>query len=117
MENNNNNNYNDIDNNMLDDIVNNKQMKGDTQVFRGYYLDKDLADAIELNTKGKKKKGVKSDVVNAALRKTFREMGWIGNGISEAEKTEEMKTQELFNQLVNRIKSEIKEKEDKRHEE
>lgn len=80
-ENNNINSENDIDsnsntnNNSLNDIVESKTTKDKTHVFRGFYLEKDLVKVLDKHTKNKK--GLKSEVVNNALRNAFKDAGWM----------------------------------------
>lgn len=48
----------------------------DPVVFRGFYLEKDIVTVLnKLGEKGGK--GIKSKIVNEALRKVFREKGWL----------------------------------------
>lgn len=66
---------NDNDNNSLNDIVENRVTKDKTHVFRGFYLEKDLVKVLDKYTKNKK--GLKSEVVNNALRNAFKDAGWM----------------------------------------
>jgi len=64
------------DNNFLNDIIDSKQTKDKTHIFKGFYLERDIANTIDKYASGKPK-GVKSDIVNEALRRTFKDMGWM----------------------------------------
>lgn len=69
---NNNNNNNDI----LDNIINNRKPKEKTHVFKGYYLERDVANTIDRITEGKPK-GAKSDFVNEVLKNYLRSEGYM----------------------------------------
>ena len=72
--NNNINNNNNSDNNILTDVLKSKKTKDQTHVFKGFYLEHEVAHAIDRITEGKQK-GVKSELVNEILKKYFREEG------------------------------------------
>ncbi|MBU8908244.1 hypothetical protein [Desertibacillus haloalkaliphilus] len=50
--------------------------KKDEPIFRGFYLDKDVVKVLDKVSK-RGSKGIKSQLVNEALRKIFIEKGWL----------------------------------------
>ena len=73
---------NDIDinnkdkNDLLHDIIEKKKTKDQTHIFKGFYLEKAIADVIDRLSAGKTK-GIKSEIVNEILKKYFRENGLL----------------------------------------
>ncbi|MYL22040.1 hypothetical protein GLW04_19380 [Halobacillus litoralis] len=65
-----------INNDFLDNIVGKKTTKEKTHVFKGFYLEREVANVIDENAAGKPK-GVKSEIVNESLKRVFKEMGWM----------------------------------------
>jgi hypothetical protein len=60
----------------LDDILSSKENKNKTHILKGIYFERDLAKAIDKVTKGKGK-GAKSEIINAIVKKAFKEKGWL----------------------------------------
>lgn len=53
-----------------------KTPKEKTHVFKGFYLENELAQIIDNKTNGKGR-GAKSDLVNAILKDRFKQEGWL----------------------------------------
>lgn len=54
-------------NTVLDNIINDRKPKEKTHIFKGYYLEREVANAIDRITEGKPK-GTKSDFVNEVIK-------------------------------------------------
>lgn len=84
LENNNKNNNSILNNNkndnedIFDKLLDGKKKKQPKNVWTGVYLKPEIADVLEQLAK-KGGKGVKSEVVNEALRRVFVEKGLMGN--------------------------------------
>ena len=63
-------------NDILDNIINNRKPKEKTHVFKGYYLERDVANTIDRITEGKPK-GAKSDFVNEVIKKYLTSEGYM----------------------------------------
>lgn len=70
----NNDNKNNIDS--LDAIINTNMKKEKTHVLKGIYFEKDVALAIDKIARNGGK-GIKSQIVNEAVKKVFKEKGWM----------------------------------------
>ncbi len=67
-------NDNDID--IFEQIIHDS--KGTDKIFRGVYFDREVANAIDrIARKAGGKKGIKSQIVNEAVKKVFKEKGWL----------------------------------------
>lgn len=60
----------------LDKVIDKNKKKEDTHVLKGIYFEKEVADAIDRIAEGGGK-GIKSQLVNEAVKKVFKEKGWI----------------------------------------
>lgn len=60
----------------LDELFEENPRKDDTHVYKGFYLEKNIAKTIDKKAK-KGGKGMKSKIVNEALKIVFKEKGWI----------------------------------------
>lgn len=71
-----NDNENDNDIDIFDQIIHNNKTD---KVFRGIYFEREVANAIDriARNAGKGKKGIKSQIVNEAVKKVFKEKGWL----------------------------------------
>lgn len=67
---------NNSNNDELDNILLEKENKGNTHILKGIYFEREVARAIDRVSRGKGK-GVKSDLVNAAVKQVFKEKGWL----------------------------------------
>lgn len=72
----NSNDKNNDDNNVLDNILKEKKSKEQTHIFKGYYLEREVANAIDRITEGKPK-GTKSDFVNAVIKNYLISEGYL----------------------------------------
>lgn len=63
---------NDVD--LVESIIKGKALKEDTHIFKGYYLENDVANAIDRITDGKPR-GTKSELVNQILKNYFMDTG------------------------------------------
>lgn len=63
-------------NDILDNIINKRKPKEKTHVFKGYYLERDVANTIDRITEGKPK-GAKSDFVNEVIKKYLTSEGYM----------------------------------------
>jgi hypothetical protein len=75
----NNQNDNEINNeniDVLDQIINNNKKKEKTHVLKGIYFEREVAAAIDRIARGGGK-GIKSQIVNEAVKKVFKEKGWL----------------------------------------
>lgn len=66
----------DTNNDFLKEIVESNKPKEKTHIFKGYYLEIEIANKIDEMAEGKPK-GTKSDIVNESLKKVFKDMGWL----------------------------------------
>lgn len=62
------------DTDILGDIMKGKKTKDETHVFRGYYLENEIANTIDRIT-ASKPRGTKSEIVNEVLKKYFKQEG------------------------------------------
>jgi len=60
------------DNDLINDILETNKPKEKTHVFKGYYLENEVARVIDTLTDGKPK-GTKSEFINGILKKYFKE--------------------------------------------
>lgn len=60
----------------LENAVNGKKSKVKTHKLKGIYFEPEVAAAIDKLAKGKSK-GVKSDIVNEAVKQVFKQKGWM----------------------------------------
>lgn len=60
----------------LDKVIAKNKKKEDTHILKGIYFEKEVAAAIDRIAKGGGK-GIKSQLVNEAVKKVFKEKGWI----------------------------------------
>lgn len=69
---------NNKNNDSLDDVVNDsgKNSKVNTHVLKGIYFEPEVAKAIDRLAVGKGK-GIKSDLVNEAVKTAFKQKGWL----------------------------------------
>lgn len=68
--NSNDNNKNDV----INDILEGKKTKDQTHIFKGYYLEREVANAIDRITEGRPK-GTKSDLVNHIIKNYLTDEG------------------------------------------
>lgn len=66
----------DKDNDVLDDIIQERKPKEKTHIFKGYYLEREVANTIDRITEGKPK-GTKSDFVNEVIKKYLTSEGYM----------------------------------------
>lgn len=59
---------------LVSDIIQGKRNKDETHVFKGYYLENDVANTIDRITDNKPR-GTKSELVNEILKKYFKKEG------------------------------------------
>ncbi|MGG3737234.1 hypothetical protein [Aeribacillus pallidus] len=60
----------------LDKIIENNKKKDKTHVLKGIYFEREVAAAIDrVGRNGGK--GIKSQIVNEAVKKVFKEKGWL----------------------------------------
>jgi hypothetical protein len=71
---NSNNDTNTNNDSILNDVLGDQKTKDQTHIFKGFYLEREVAAAIDRITAGKKK-GVKSDLVNRILKNYLKEEG------------------------------------------
>jgi hypothetical protein len=60
----------------LDEIINNNKKKDKTHVLKGIYFEREVAAAIDRIARNGGK-GIKSQIVNEAVKKVFKEKGWL----------------------------------------
>lgn len=60
----------------LDKVIAKNKKKEDTHILKGIYFEKEIANAIDRIAEGGGK-GIKSQLVNEAVKKVFKEKGWI----------------------------------------
>lgn len=63
-------------NDVLDSIINERKPKEKTHVFKGYYLEREVANTIDRITDGKPK-GTKSDFINEVIKKYLISEGFM----------------------------------------
>ena len=69
-------NINEVNSDTLDELLKGKKKLQDTHVLRGFYIENELADVIDrLGEKGGR--GIKSKIVNEALKIIFKEKGLL----------------------------------------
>ena len=73
--NSNNDSHNDSNSN-INNILDKHREKRETHIFRGYYLEREVANAIDSIAAGKPK-GVKSELVNEIIKKYLKEEGYM----------------------------------------
>jgi hypothetical protein len=61
---------------VLDNIINNNKKKDQTHILKGIYFEREVAAAIDRIAR-KGGKGIKSQIVNEAVKKVFKEKGWL----------------------------------------
>ena len=62
--------------NVIDDIIQGRKSKEQTHIFKGYYLERDVANTIDRITEGKPK-GTKSDFVNEVIKRYLKSEGYM----------------------------------------
>lgn len=62
------------ENNILKNVLEHRRPKGKTHVFKGFYLEREVAALIDRLTDDKPK-GTKSDLVNEILKEYFKREG------------------------------------------
>jgi hypothetical protein len=60
----------------LDKIISSNKKKDETHVLKGIYFEKEVARAIDRIARNGGK-GIKSQIVNEAVKKVFKEKGWL----------------------------------------